>query len=247
MYTTVTNVRQSGGFVGNANVTDAFISTQITRAESLINSYISDAYALPIPSYYRQTIVFTGTGTGTATMTITIDGVDYEIDITLGMTATQAADAFRTATLGLSGFIADGLGAGTTVTIYSCESGDPGVVTISSTNPQTVAGITATGGTIVAIAPPLLEALATEIAVAFLLITEYGPEAQDTDKDGFKRLALWEETLKRIASKNEKIFSFCGEVLAGSSTKRISFFPTTGSVDVDGQPIVNKITMNKKF
>jgi len=246
-YTTVTKVRQSGGFVGNSNVTDAFISAQITRAQSYINSYISDVYSLPIGKYYTQTIVFSGTGSGSGTMTISIDGEDYDVAVTSSLTAAQAADLFRTAALSNDSFVTDGLGAGATVTIYSKESGDSTDVTISSTDPQTESGITATGGTLTEIAPPLIETLATEIAVAYLLITEYGVEAQDTDKDGFRRLSEWTTVLKNIAKKVEKIFDFTDTELARSNTKRLSAFPTASSQDADGRDVVDKIKMNDKF
>lgn len=246
-YTTVTKVRQSGGFVGNNNVTDAFISSQITRATALVNSYISDAYALPIGKFYTQTIVFSGTGSGSSTMTITIDGEDYTVAVVSSQTAAQAADLFRTSAEDNSSFVTDGLGSGATVTMYSKVAGDSTDVTITSTDPQTVTGITATGGTVTNIAPPMLEALATEISVAYLLITEYGPEAQDTDKDGFKRLAQWVDVLKMIAKKQEKLFDFTDTELSRSSTKRLSSFPVTGSLDADGVPIENKVKMNQKF
>jgi len=246
-YTTVTKVRQSGGFVGNNNVTDAFISNLITRAQSYINSYISDAYEVPVDKFYSQTIVFSGTGSGSGTMTITINGTNYAIAIVSSLSASAAADLFRTAAASSTSFVTDGLGGGATVTIYSIVGDDSTDVAISSTNPQTVTGITATGGTVTEVFPPVLESLATEIAVAHLLITEYGEEAQDTDKDGFKRLETWTEMLKNIAAKKEKLFNFAEIELTRSSTKRLASFPIDDSVDDNDEEIVNKVTMNKRF
>lgn len=246
-YTTVSNVRELAGFVGNSNVSDAYISSEITRAQSYINSYISDVYALPLGTYYKQTIVFSGTGTGSDTLTITIDGSDYDVAITNGLTASDAADLFRSAAADNSSFVIDGIGDGTTVTIYSIDDGDSTDVTITSTDPDTVEGITATGGTVTAVAPPMAEALASNIAAAYTLITEYGPEAQDTDKDGFKRLAEWTDVLKRIAKKEEKLFDFADNELPRSSTKRLKFFPKSGSEDDNEEEIVNQVTMNQKF
>ncbi len=247
MYTRITNVREVAGFTGNSNVSDAFILRQITRADGMINSYVSDAYALPLPNFYKQTIAFSGTGSGTSTMTITINGTSYTVAVTSGMTAGQAADLFRRAAMNSDDFIVDQLGNGATVYMIARDSGDPTDVTISSTDPQTVAGITATGGSIVEVAPPMVEYLSTEIAAAIVLTTEYGPEAQDTDKDGLKRLAVQVKTLENIKNKVEKLFDYEGVELPASSTKRISFYPTAASEEDEEDPTANRITMNTKF
>lgn len=246
-YTTVTKVRQSSGFVGNTNVSDAFISGQITRAEGLINSKVKKTYAMPLPKYYQQTIVFTGTGSGAGTLTVTINGENYAVTIANGLTAAQAADRFRQAAEGNDDFVTDGLGAGATVNLYTAEGDDSLLVTIESTDPQTVAGITATGGTVTQVTVPYIEMLATEIAAAMLLITEYGPEAQDTDKDGFKRLSIWEKDLDKIAAKQQEVLDFAGNELPRSTTKSLSFFPTTASQDDETDPTYNRFTMNKRF
>lgn len=246
-YTTVTKVRQSAGFVGNSNISDAFISSQISRAQSYVNGFISDAYAMPLGKFYTQTLTFSDAGTGSGTMTITIDGASYVVAVTNGLTAAQAADLFRTAALENDSFVTDGIGSGATVTIHSRTSGDSTDVTISSSDPQTVAGLTVTGGTVTEIAPPMVEAATTGIAVAHLLITEYGPEAQDTTKDGLIWFERWTEVLKNIASKKEKLFDFTDTELPRSSTKRLGFFPATSSVDADGNSISNQVTMNAKF
>lgn len=245
-YTTVTKVRQSGGFVGNSNVSDSFISGQITKAEGKINTKISDVYSLPLSKYYYNTIVFSGTGNASDTLTITINGVAYAVAISNGLTASAAADLFRQAAEDSDHFVVDGLGNGATVTLYSKEGGDSGLVTIDS-NDSPQSGITATGGTVTETTVPFIEYLATEIAVAFLLITEYGADAQDTDKDGFKRLAVLEKDLKEIAEKKQKIFDFAGNELTRSSTKTLRFYPTTASRTQDTDPTENRITMNKKF
>jgi len=248
MYTTVAKVRAVSGFVGNSNVADSFISSLILRAESYIKSFISDAYALPIGKYYTQTIVFTGTGSGSSTMTITIDGANYLVVMASSLTAAQAADRFRTAADASGSFVTDGLGSGTTVNIYSQSAGDSAEVTLTSTDPQTVSGITATGGTVTEIAPPLLEMLATEIAAANILMVDYGPESQDTTKDGQSRLDLWTKVLEALRDKKEKLFDFAGVELPTSTSKTLDFYPTATSDDPEAtDSTANKFTMNKKF
>lgn len=248
MYTTVAKVRAVSGFTGNSNVSDSFIASLIIRAESYIRSFISDAYALPLGKYYQQTIVFSGTGSGANTLTITIDGASYAVTTASSLTAAQAADRFRTAAEDSDSFITDGLGNGATVTLWSKGAGDSGEVTITSTDPQTVSGITATGGTVTETAPPLVEMLATEIAGAYLLMVDYGPESQDTTKEGQSRLALCTTTLEAIRDKKEKLFDFQGNELANSSTKSLSFYPTTASDDPEAVDSTgNRFTMTKKF
>jgi len=248
MYTTVTKVRQMAGFVGNTNVTDAMFSTFIIRAESMINSRIGEIYTLPLPKFYLQTITFSGTGSGSGTMTITIDGTNYAVAVTTGLTASQAADLFRTAAASSTSFSADGMGAGATVTIYNLgQDSDSTDVTITSTDPQTVQGITAIGGTVTETAIPFIESIATQIATALALIQEYGPEAQGTDKDGFNRLSVWEGILKEIQKKSEKLYDFSGSELPKSTARQLRFYPTTASYDDDTDPTAPQFTMNKEF
>lgn len=247
MYTTVSKVRQNAGFAGSTNVADSFVASMITRAEGLVNSYLSDAYVLPIEKYYEQTIVFSGTGSGTSTMSIIVGGETFAVVMSVGKTASQAADLFRTAALNSAVLVTDGLGSGATVTFHSKEGDASAAVTITSTDPQTVSGITATGGTVTEVALPLIENLTTEAAAAYLLMTEYGVEVEDTNKDGAKRLALVREILEAIRKKTEKIFTFDGTEIGCADTKTISFFPTTDSVDADDEDVVSKFTMNKRF
>ena len=246
-YTTVTKVRQTSGFVGNNNVTDAFISSLIIRAEGLINSYIGTVYTLPLEKQYFRTITFSGTGSGSATMTITIDGTNYTVAVTSGLTASAAADLFRTSGASSTSFVVDALGSGAMVTIYTYAGADSTQLTITSTDPQTVSGITATAGTVTEIAVPLVETLATEIATAYLLMTEYGAEAQDTDKDGSKRLEIWLDMLKNLQAKSEKLFDFAGALLPLSAAGRIAFYPTELSATDDDDPTANFFQRNQKF
>jgi len=247
MFTTVIKVRQASGFVGNTNITDAFISNLIKRAENTIDSYIGDAYTLPLAKYYVQTITFSGTGSATDTMTVTIDGTNYIIAITLNLTASAAADRFRTAAIASTSFATDALGSGATVNLYSLEADDSTQLLITSTDPQTESGITATGGTITETALPFLEAIATDIAVARLFIIQYGAESENTDKDGYKLLALATETLKDIREKKEKIYDFAGVELEQSTARSLVFYPTESSRTDADDPTDNWITRNLKW
>ncbi len=233
--------------VGNTNITDAFIASIVARAENTFDSYVGEVYTLPLPKYYSQTIVFSGTGSGTSTMTITINGESFLVVMSVGLTASAAADKFRTAAASATSFVTDNLGSGATVTIYSTVAGDSTDVTITSTDPQTVSGITATGGTVSQVVIPFVEALVTDVAVARLMIIEYGPESQGTDKDGYKLLGLATSALKSIQKKNEKLYNFVGVELPRAATRRLSFYPTTASQDDSDNPTANKITMNRDW
>lgn len=255
-YTTVTKVREAAGFVGNANITDAQISGQIDIASNMIDSKISDVYALPLTKFYRNTITFSGTGDGSGNMTITVNSVNYIVAITDTLTPSAAADLFRLAVMGETNatFQVDAVGSGVAVSMTTCnQDEDSADVKITSTDPQTVQGIVATGGTVVQVAPPMIENLATQIAAALLLIQDYGVESQDTDKEGFKRMAFWvgdEEApgmLTMIQEKKMKVFDCSGTELASSSTQQIKFFPTEASRDDATDPTANKFTMNQQF
>lgn len=246
MYTNVTKVRQVAGFVGNSNISDAFISSMITRAEGFINGYVGDVYILPLPKFYYQTIVFSGTGSGSDTLTITIDGEDYVVNVTAAMTAAQAADAFRTAALDNESFVTDGLGSGATVTLYTLDGDDSDEVTITA-NDSPQGGITATAGTVTETAVPTIEMLATEIAAAYLLIIQYGEEAKDTDKDGYKRLEIWEGMLENIRAKKEKVRDFSGTELPVATTRGIVFAPNNTTEEDTENPTHSRMTMNKKW
>mgnify|MGYP001567108090 CR=1 FL=1 len=246
-YTTVTKVRQASGFVGNNNVSDAYVSAQITRADSIVNSFISSIYTLPLKKHYTQTVVFSGTGSGAGTLTMIVGGLSFAVTIASSLSASQAADRFRTAALNNVQFVTDGLGSGATVNLYTIDGDDSAQLTITSTDPQTVAGITATGGTVTEIAVPMVEYLSTEIACAQLLIIEYSAEAQGTDKDGYKRMAAAKAILKGIQSKLEKIFDFASVELAMATTANLSFYPTELSRTDADDPTENRMTMNGDF
>lgn len=250
MYSTVTKVREHAGFVGNTNIADSRIANYIMRAENLINSYISQVYTLPLPIFWQNTVTFSGTGSGTGTMTITVNGVNYVVAVTSGLTAANAADAFRRAVFSASGatFLCDNIGTGAAVTITSVnQEEDTADVTPTSTDPQTVAGITATFGTVTPTQIGFIEYLATETATAYLFISEYGAETESADKNGPEKLAVVRQDLKAIQAKEEKLFDLSGTELPLSENGRISFYPTEASRTDNDNPTANRATMNMKF
>ena len=250
-FATPTEVRQESGFGDNTNITDAQIASIIDLVENEIESKISKVYSLPMPVFYKNTITFTGTGTASATMTISIDGQDYEVAVTNGMTATEAADLFRTAVIANDNkdmLLNDQLGHGAVVTIVADNQSEaPADVTITSTDPQTVSGITATGGTVTGFPVALIQSITRGMASARLLMQEYGEESQDTTKDGSAKMKLFQEFLDDIANKKLSLIDYAGTELAHALGGRIAFYPTEASrTDVD-EPTANKFTMNTQF
>lgn len=255
-FTTVQKVREAAGFVGNTNVSDAVVAGYIEVATNQVEAKLGDVYQIPLLQNFENTIVFTGTGDSSLSMTITINSVSYVIAITNLMTAAAAANLFRAAVAAESSatFKTDGSGNGATVRLISCETDeDIANVTITSTDPQTVAGITSTGGTAVAVGPPLVQSITTQIAAAYLLIQEYGPESQDTDKGGFDRMGFFDGDQKnpglltQIQQKSMKVFDCEGNEITRSGTQQAVFFPTEASRTDTTDPTENRFTMNKVF
>lgn len=250
MYTSIAKVREYSGFLDSTLVSDAFILRQITRAEGMIDGYVSGTYQLPLPYFWQNTITFSGTGSTTGTMTIVINSISYAIAVTSGMTAAQAADAFRRAiaAAGASAtFQFDSVSSAVVTLTADNQLKAIADVTLTSTDPQTVAGITATGGTPVAVSSGYIEYLATEIATCYILLTEYGAEAQDSDKDGAKRLAMVEEELEKIRDKKMKLFDASGNEFTVRSSSRLKFYPNDASEEDSENPTPSRFTMNQKF
>ena len=87
--------------------------------------------------------------------------------------------------------------------------------------------------------PEFIKELASQMVSAFILIDEYGKEAQDSDKDGYKRLDLLfndKQTgiLDRIQKKQIKLISDTSSTeLDRANTLRASYRPTALSCDKD--------------
>ena len=97
----------------------------------------------------------------------------------------------------------------------------------------------------------------SQLAAAFILIDEYGKEAEDTDKDGYKRLDLIYNDKKtglldRIQKKEIKLISDTTSTeLAVSSVKSPVFRPNNlSSSESETDPDINtspKIKINKTY
>lgn len=249
-YTSETKVREHSGFVGNTNISATRINQYIARATNMVNSRLARVYQLPLPYFWQNTIVFSGAGSGSANMTITVNGQSFVVAITSGLTASAAADKFRRAVLDNADatFQADEIGNGATVTITArAQENTDDDVTPTSTDPQTVSGITATGGTTIPVQHPFIEYLVTEAATAYLLISEYGAESQDSDKDGFKRLGLVKTDLEDLQNKIELLQDFDGVDFPYADVSRIAFMPRDGTEDEDGNTYDRVAKWNKDY
>lgn len=248
-YTTVSEVRADVGFVGNTNISDSFIQNLITIAQSTINSRISDVYQVPIPKFYKNLISFTGNGSGAGTMTFTIDGVAYAVSITSGMTAAQAADALRTLLLADTDkdfYLADDLGQGADVGIISGQNGLAADVTVT-VDSETVAGITTAIDGVVASTIPMINGICRYLVGGRLLNIDYGPESQNTTKEGDSLIEAATTLLDDIANKNLKLLDPAGTELATADTQSLAFYPTEASRDDAENPTANKFNVNDIF
>lgn len=105
--------------------------------------------------------------------------------------------------------------------------------------------------------PSFIIQIASQLAAAFILIDEYGKEAEDTDKDGYKRLDLIYNDKKtglldRIQKKEIKLISDTTSTeLAVSGVKSPVFRPNNlSSSENETDPEVStrpKIFMNKTY
>ena len=116
-FTSVTRVREVSGFDDSTNITDAVIRGKISIASGMVASSVGQRYDLPVPYHFSNTLTFGGAGTGTGTMAVVVNGVTYNLSITNGLTASQAADLFRRAAEDSVDFITDDEGMGAEVRI----------------------------------------------------------------------------------------------------------------------------------
>lgn len=248
MFTTIAAVRELTGLVDNDNVTDSYIQEQINRAQGVMLSKLSARYILPIPTYYTNTLAFTGAGTGTGVMTFTINASTYVINITNDMTASQAADAFRLAASvsANTDFVTDPILSGATVNLWSAKPNWPQGCAISvAVTP--VEGIVVTVGTETIIQIPTLEHICAELTADYIQLAGYGPEMQNTDsgwKDKKKDTML---ELEELHLDEMYLFDFAGNILPQAAMAVPVFFPTQASQNEWPDPTYNRGRMNKQF
>jgi len=255
-YTTIASVRDISGLDNTTNIADSVVQNKIDTAVGYINGYVGAKYSLPLPYRRASTLTFAGTGTGSATMTITIDSVAYAIAISNGLTAAQAAALFRVAVFGNDSFYFNAVETGASITIISKTKGNLDLteanddVTIDSG--ATTQGISLTQTSLVNSYPSLIKSLTTDVAAALLLMDNYGIEAQDTPKDGEKRLNIAFGLLNQILGEEGKtgisIFDEAGEELTRASGGLPSFLPNDTTSDSSySDPTNAKITINQTF
>lgn len=246
MFTTVSRVREVSGIDDSTNVTDDTVRGKIHTAMGEVRAAVGQRYSLPIPYHYDNYITFGGTGTGSDNMTINIGGTNYTFAVTSGMTASEAADAFRRAVKDSTLFITDGEGAGAIVLLISktdSTDDDTAYGEVLVVDPSDVEGISASGGTRTRRYPRLIEQITVDLAAADLLMDNYGVEAEDTSKDGGKRRTIADKRLQRIAGTDEdgiisKVYDeVTGAELALSSQEEPLFAPndTTGDEEYEDQ------------
>lgn len=262
MYTTIENVRQFSGFDDATKITGATIRNKISMADAKLDASIVYRYALPIPYHRQNTITFSGTGNDTGTMAIVINGVTYNVAITVGLTAMQAANLFRNAAIASTHFNVD---------VISTESSDVIVTIISKTDSSvlltadaevtisaspTTKGVSGAIGTRADRFPPFITQLSTEIATALLYMDNYGIEAEDTPKDGVARMERLDKMLAQLqgTSGDGITLRIVDEItkteLAQSSSGLASGFPTdaTSAEDYDGDDATqSQSKMNDKY
>lgn len=253
-HTTVAKVRQKSGFDNETNVTEATVRTKITLAEGMVDSAVGHRYALPISFHRQNTLTFAINATGAGTMAIVINGTTYNVVLESGTTPERAAELFRIAAVDSADFIV--LLNGAVATIVSItDSSD--IVTadteVDITSAPTTQSMTATIGTRVDRYPQIIDEVTGEIAASYLLMDNYGAEAEDTPKDGEKRLGIALITLKQIqgSDPDDIIIDLFDEVtsveLPGGVQDTPGFLPNdTTKVDED-DPTAAKIGINDVY
>lgn len=256
MYTTIAKVRELSGFDDTTNIPDSVVRGKIITASGMFDSAISQRYSLPLLKHRSNTLTFGGEGTGSGTMTIVINGTNYEINISNGLTAAQAADLFRVEAIGSEDFVADDFYGEALVTIRSKDcTGDfeTSNAQVDVTSAPDTQGITVSIGTRIDNYSPMIEQTVAEIAAALLLFDNYGFESADTNKDGSSRLAGVNETLQKLQGVHESgmtidLYDDICQVQYSSSTQSLpSYLPNSTTNDDPNDPTSAKFGINDQF
>jgi len=251
MFTLISTVRQLSGFDNELNIRDSVVMGKIQNAQSMVESALGKKYALSLPYHRARNIEFKGKGTGAATMTITINGSDYTVAVTTGMTAAEAADLFRDAADGSADFQANTEGNGEIALLVSLTDSDSlstANAEVNVTASATAGGIEVTVSTRVDRYPRVIDQVTADIAAALLLLDNYGIDAQDTPKDGEKRLEMAMATLKMLQGKEDPCMNVYDEItgveLGASSVDIPVFLPNNTTDEDDDNPTAPKLGIN---
>jgi len=255
MMTTIEKARELSGFDNSTNVTDAVVNGKIITAESMVNAAIGKRYSLPIKFHRACSITLTGTGSGSGTLTITINGTGYDVSIVSGQTAARTAELFRSSAKNSDDFIVSLSGAVITIISRISTNGMTDIdeadeaIEVSTITPT--AGITGTIGVRSDKYPPILSEFAAEIAAALLLKDNYGIEAQDTPKDGDKRLLNIMRQMEQIQNEKGVKLNIYDEVtgleLESAGDTDLAFYPDAVSFASPTESTAPNIRNNQVF
>lgn len=257
MYTSISKVRELSGFDDTTNIPDTLVKGKIMAAEGMFDGAASMRYQLPFAYHVENTLTFSGTGSGSGTMAIVINSVTYNISITSGLTASQAADLFRDAIRSATTLKSvDSIGDGAEVVVVSIEDSSDFTTAnaqVNITSATTAQGISAAIGTRTERYAPMIDQIVAEIAAALLLMDNYGIEAQDTPKDGDRRMERINEILQKIQGVHQsgqviKLFDeITKEELTYSLSSAPSYIPNTTTNDDVTNPTAYQMSINSVF
>lgn len=255
MFSTVSLVRDISGFQDATKVVNALIESKISTADGMIRGALAYRYQLPLIYRKQGVLTFSGTGTGIDDMDIVINGTTYTIGITVGLTATQAADLFRIEAAASTDFYIDTLGNGASVIITAKTDSDDlttSLAEVTVTSALTTEAI-ALSSIVQDCYPSMISNLSAEIATAFLFITQYGRQAEDTPKDGYAKLDTLQLLLGQLAGTEKekvplRVFDDYTELeLALIGTEGPSFLPNATTDADSANPTSAKVSINTKF
>jgi hypothetical protein len=257
-YASIATVRSYSGFDNESQIGNALIVGKLITAEAMVNSALSQKYSLPLAFRKKQVLTFAGTVTTGGSIVITINGTAYTLAVVNGNTASVVAAAFYALMVDSDDFCIEQ--GGEVIILTSQTRSDTSTataileVTVDSIVYGTSVGITVTGGGVINRYPALVEHLTAEIAAALLLSDNYGAEAQDTPKDGKKRLEDAMNSLKQIQGndKNDnfslKVIDECtGAEIAQSASDSPGYLPNETTNDSETDPTTPKSGINDIF
>lgn len=243
IFSTISRAREISGLDNSTNVADATVSGKLSIASGMVAAAVGQRYTLPIPFHFASTLTFSGTASGAGTMAVVVNGTTYNISIESGDTASQVADKFRRAVTDSDDFVTDDEGLGASVLVISQTDSETDEDTaydeVDITSVPTTVSVSGTYTTRVRRYPRIIEQLTADIAAALLLLDDYGIEAEDTSKDGGKKMTVADKQLKRIQGTDTDgiITKIYDEVthaeIPTSDTESPSFLPNDTTSDPD--------------
>lgn len=234
MYGSIALTREISGFADTINITDARIAGKISIADGMIDNALLYRYQLPLPYHRQCTLTFSGTVSGSGEISFSANGTTYTIGVTNGMSSSQVADMFNM--VSSTDFIQVAYGNSNTLTLISISDStnlSNADAQVSVITPSPTLGITITASVRSNRYPPLITNLSSDLAAALLLQDEYGVEAENTPKDGFKRLRGLNDVLMQLQGNSSPALRLFDEVtkveFANSSYGNPRSYPNNAS------------------